>query len=119
MSEDDRTAVLVSDIDKARRTLGELRESLRGAIDEDLPKLGRTQRAAILVAGILESYYTCAETAFLRISQFFENHLRPDRWHRELLERMTLEVEGVRPRVLSDITYSDLSDLMQFRHFKR
>ena len=76
-------------------------------------------RAAVLVAGLLENYYTCAETLFLRLSQFFENHIETVRWHKDLLEKMTLEIESVRPRLLSDETYVDLRELMRFRHLKR
>lgn len=119
MSEGNAERLLASEIAKQRSVLAELREELGKALEQDLPKLGRTQRAAIMVAGIIESYYTCAETVFLRISQFFENSLRPDRWHSDLLEHMTLEIAEVRPRVISDESYSDLSELMRFRHFKR
>ena len=45
--------------------------------------------------------------------------MRAHRWHSDLLERMTLEIEGLRPRVLSDAAYRDLVELMRFRHFKR
>ena len=89
------------------------------ARNDDLPKLGRTSRAAVMIAGLIENYYTCAETVFVRISQFFGNHLPPDRWHRELLERMCLDIPAARPRVLSDATLNDLLELMRFRHFKR
>jgi len=35
----------------------------------------------LAAAGLLENYYTCAETIFVRISQFFENSLSKERWH--------------------------------------
>jgi len=89
------------------------------ALEDDLPKLGKTPRAAVMIAGLIENYYTCAETIFVRISQFFGNHLPPDRWHRELLERMCLDIPSTRPRVLSDVVQNDLVELMRFRHFKR
>lgn len=44
---------------------------------------------------------------------------RVERWHTDLLDHMTLEVPEVRPRVISAETFSDLSELMRFRHFKR
>ncbi|HUX19770.1 MAG TPA: hypothetical protein VMW69_00935 [Spirochaetia bacterium] len=119
MSAHSEARLLASEIAKNRTILKGLYEELSEALLQDLPKLGRSQRAAIMVAGIVESYYTCAETVFLRISQFFENNLRPDRWHTDLLDHMTLEVSEVRPRVISSDTFSDLSELMRFRHFKR
>lgn len=119
MSGSDDARILASEIEKNRGILAQLHEELREALEMDLPKLGHTQRAAIMVGGIIESYYTCAETVFLRISQFFENSLKPDRWHSDLLEHMTLQVRDVRPRVISDETHSDLTELLRFRHFKR
>ena len=46
-----------------------------------LAQLGRTPISALIVAGLLENYYTCLETIFLRISQSFENNLNSARWH--------------------------------------
>ncbi len=119
MSGPNEARLLASEIAKNRGILTGLSGELDEALRDDLPKLGRTQRAAIMVAGIIESYYTCTETVFLRISQFFENSLRPERWHTDLLDHMTLEVPEVRPRVISPETFSDLSELMRFRRFKR
>ena len=79
----------------------------------------RTVENAIIVSDVLVSFYTCLETAFLRISQFFENALDDARWHEQLLAAMTWTVPGVRERVISDATRAALSELRRFRHFKR
>lgn len=110
---------LVAHIDKYLKLLDESFKEIIAAQEEDLPVLGRTNRAGVLMAGLLENYYTCAETVFVRVSQFFENNLTQDRWHKDLLERMTLQIEKTRPRLLSESTYRDLLELMRFRHFKR
>ena len=81
--------------------------------------IGRTPRAALLVAGLLESYYTCGETIFVRVSRFFENNIPAEHWHKELLSRMSLEYPGIRPTVISNQTEIHLSELMRFRHFRR
>jgi len=73
----------------------------------------------IVLAQILENTYTAVETALLRISQGFDNTLNPERWHANLLDKMLLEKQGVRPRVLSDESHRLLTELMRFRHFKR
>ncbi len=99
--------------------LSDTNAEIKMALEDDLPKLGKTPRAAVMIAGLIENYYTCAETIFVRISQFFGNHLPRDRWHRELLERMCLDIPSTRPRVLSDAVHNDLVELMRFRHFKR
>ena len=38
---------------------------------------------------------------------------------RDLLEKMTLRVEGLRDPVISDRTQAMLSEIMKFRHFRR
>lgn len=112
-------AHLDAHISKHLSLLAEAASEITSAQCDDLLKLGKTPRAAVMIAGLIENYYTCAETVFVRISQFFGNHLPADRWHRELLERMCLDIPLMRPRVLSDDTFNDLLELMRFRHFKR
>ena len=111
-------AELKASILKNLGTLERQVESLQAALDRDLALLGRTQNAALIVAGLLENYYTCLETAFLRISQFFENTLDPERWHTDLLEKMTLHIEGVRLPAVSQTNYPNLLELLKFRHFR-
>ncbi len=79
----------------------------------------RSVENAIIVSDVIVSFYTCLETSFLRISQFFENALDDARWHEQLLRAMTWTVPGVRERVISDATCAALSELRRFRHFKR
>jgi len=73
----------------------------------------------IVLAEIITDYYTCLETAFLRISKAFENNLEKYRWHANLLERMIVEIPGMRKALLTDKTYDLLKEIMRFRHFKR
>lgn len=110
---------LIAHIYKHLSLLRESNEEIQAAEENDLALLGRTSRSAVLIAGLLENYYTCAETIFVRISQFFENNLTPERWHKDLLDRMILSVVPIRPQVVSDEVYQDLLELMRFRHFRR
>ncbi len=81
--------------------------------------MGRKNTSAMVIAELMVDYYTCLETCFLRISQFFENHLSQERWHADLLEKMTLRIEGTRDAVISDASAAALGELMKFRHFRR
>lgn len=110
---------LVSLIEKQMQLANILLTAIDKAETDDVPMLGRTGNAAVLVAGLIENYYTCLETAYLKISQHFENHLAPSRWHAELLQKMTLHIEGVRMPAVSDAAYGALLELQRFRHFKR
>ena len=55
----------------------------------------------------------------MRISQHFENRLGSDRWHRDLLPKMTLEIEGARMAAVSEAAFPPLLELLKFRHFRR
>lgn len=79
----------------------------------------RSRKNGIVAAGILENYYTAAETTLFRIAQDFGNSLKSDRWHADLLERLSQELPAVRPRLLSRFTFDRLDELRRFRHFKR
>jgi hypothetical protein len=87
--------------------------------DTKLPELPRDKWSARLVAGVLNEYYSCCESVFLKISQHFENHLAHERWHTDLLHKMGLEIPGLRPRVLSNAALVSLRELLGFRHFAR
>ena len=66
---------LVARIRAHRRRLEAVYRSLESALDGEIAQLGRTPISALIVAGLLENYYTCLETIYLRISQSFENNL--------------------------------------------
>ncbi len=113
------TADLRGVIKRNMSKLDQIYESLGTVYEEELSLVGKTNRSALMVSGLLENYYTCLETTFLRISRFFENSLDSDRWHSDLLEKMTISIEGVRIPVVSDENHSRLLELLKFRHFRR
>lgn len=119
MREKEITAELIGEIRKNRIILEKIDSFYQEFKTTDFQTLGKKKTSAIVLAEIITDFYTCAETLFLRISRFFENSLRQDRWHSDLLHKMTLEIGGVRKAVISDSTYSILLEFMKFRHFKR
>ena len=110
---------LLAQIRAHRGRLEAVYRSMESALDGEIAQLGRTPISALIVAGLLENYYTCLETIHLRISQSFENKLEAARWHDDLLQKMTLEIEGVRTAAVSDEAFPPLFELLKFRHFKR
>ncbi len=72
----------------------------------------------VVLAEIITDFYTCLETAFVRISKAFENNLEKSKWHANLLERMVIEIPGIRKALLTDRSYNILKEIMRFRHFK-
>lgn len=119
MKENELIAALVEEIRISRIMLGKIDSFYQEFKDNDLTLLGKKRASAIVMAEIMVDFYTCLETLFLRISQFFENILEKDKWHSDLLHKMILEIEGVRQAVISDETYSILLEFLKFRHFKR
>jgi len=85
----------------------------------DFALLGKKASMAMALSQVMVDYYTALETLFLRISQFFENSLKTDEWHKDLLHKMTLDVEGFRVPVIEDATCAHLRELLRFRHFRR
>ncbi len=111
--------ILAGELRKGMEVLSELFDFFEQSLSEDVEKLGRGRASAVLMAGIFDNYYTCIETMFFRISQFFENSLSRDRWHADLLNKMSITVKGGRIAVIRDATYECLDELRRFRHFNR
>ncbi len=111
--------VLLGELEKGIKVLSEMYTFFEQSLVEDVPKLGRSRSAAVLLAGIIDNYYTGIETMFFRISQFFENSLSKDRWHSDLLQRMRIPVKGERVEVIKETTFIYLDEIRRFRHFNR
>ena len=115
MSATESIAVLRGHLAQTREILADIDTYYRDFRERELPGLGRGRTGAIVVAEVFDDTYTALETLFLRVSQFFENRLAPERWHSDLLEKMTLEVPGIRQRLIARQTYQHLAELMRFR----
>ncbi len=119
MREKEITAELIGEIRKTRIVLEKIDSFYQEFKTTDFRILGKKKSSGIILAEIIADFYTCTETLFLRISRFFENSLRQEKWHSDLLHKMTLEIGGMRKAVISERTYMILLEFMKFRHFKR
>jgi hypothetical protein len=119
MNETARVRTLLSEIEKSRTVLARIESFYDEYLDQTQDVSQATTEQAIVLSEILVNYYTCLETLFLRVSQFFENDLNPGKWHQDLLHKMSLHIEGIRDPVISDQTEALLSEFLRFRHFKR
>ncbi len=71
-------------------------------------------------AFVIHNYYSAAEDLLRLVATAFENNIIDvSRWHSELIDRMTLDIEGTRPALLSKETAALLHRLRAFRHFVR
>lgn len=104
-------AVIENDLRAIERIEDQLEPLARGAISD---------RDAATVAYGLHNIYSAFENSFDQISRTFENHVvDASRWHRELLAKMFLEIQGIRPAVLRDENRVLLHELLRFRHLFR
>jgi hypothetical protein len=99
---------------------------VRGQYETFLGMRRRTENApeddemAIAALGYaVHNLYNAMENYFLRIAKFFENNLENDTWHRDLINRMALSIEGVRPALLSVDVLAPFHELRAFRHVFR
>jgi hypothetical protein len=64
--------------------------------------------------------YGAIESVLERVARSIEGSLPVGRdWRVALLENMSLDIEGIRPRVISDESLRLLRGLLAFRHFFR
>jgi hypothetical protein len=120
MNNPEKIIVLKNIIQKNTEVLEKLERFYDDFIEQEIKEAQtKKQSAAIVIADILVNYYTCVETIFLRISQFFENNLSAEKWHQDLLDKMVLELNPIRERVIGNDVYYLLRELLKFRHFKR
>ena len=115
---DNKIDILVSEINETLAVMTRI-ANLYFDSKERLTKDKNDSINAMAISEIFVKYYTCMETVFLRISQYFENNLPSDKWHAELLKRMKLEIDPFRPRVISEEVFDLLDEFRRFRHFQR
>lgn len=80
-----------------------------------------TDPGALALASVaLHGWYTGLETAFERVAREIDGVVpEGDRWHRELLSQMSIEVPGLRPALVAREAVTELTILLGFRHFFR
>lgn len=89
------------------------------ALGEPALEESTAQELLIVVAYRLHSLYTALENIFRNIANAFENQLDAREWHRQVLERMRLDLTPIRPAVIDDQAYEKLDELRRFRHVFR
>ena len=67
----------------------------------------------------LHNLYGAYEQLFEIVARYFENNIKGNKYHTDLLFRMKVEIKGVRPALISCATHELLNELRRFRHFFR
>lgn len=99
-------------------------ESQEEEIDKILSEIREinpeTKEKTVYLAYNLHNLYNAFEDLFREIAKIFENEIESlDYYHKELLKRMTIEISGIRPKILSKESYAILDELRGFRHIFR
>ena len=85
-------------------------------IEERLGTFARSAEGVDSMGYQLHNLYGAFEQLFEEVARFFENQIDEVRYHADMIRRMQLEIEGIRPALLSTETASDLDELRRFRH---
>ncbi len=114
----DKKEILKSEIkSEIRAELNDI-ETLIIEIEDYEKKNSKAFRRA--KASILHDFYNACERIFRIISKIVNGGIPEDQyWHKRLLYRMTVEIEGVRPMVISKKLAGDLDEFLSFRHLFR
>ena len=95
----------LEELERLKKEVGELK------ISETHPRI---------LGSILHDFYTGVERIFRRIAEELEGGPpNGGSWHRELLDDMSLEIDEIRPAVISEALRTQLDQYLGFRHVFR
>ena len=105
-------ATLDKDQAEIARLFGEVSRYEGGTLSE--------KDKAIVLGYLLHNLYSAFENTFKTIANTFENQIRDaSQWHAELLQRMAMDIPGLRPRFVPQEILDPLDELRRFRHVFR
>lgn len=105
---------IIAEIEKELHNLEELGAELETVKPEKSVVSKRSK------GSILHDFYNCCERIFKKIAiELNSGYEESEKWHKSLLYRMTIPIEGIRPRVISDELAAELDEFLAFRHFFR
>ena len=88
-------------------------------VEERLRTLRRGGEAIDSMGYQLHNLYGAFEQLFEEVARFFENRIDDAAYHADLVRGMQLDIQGIRPALLSAETACRLDELRRFRHLFR
>ena len=108
--------ILKTEIEKELRDLERLRDEMSEVLKHPAPSFLETRAAG----SILHDFYSGIEKIFRRIAARIDRDIPSDEdWHTELLIRMSMSIDNVRPPVISVELKERLGEYLRFRHLFR
>lgn len=103
---------------------------LKAFIDKEIRNLDRLMQEAEHtsfdtahprhIGSLLHDFYTGIERVFERIATNLDGEVPSgETWHKDLLDSMALELEGIRPPFISEYIQKRLDEYLRFRHLFR
>ena len=97
-----------------------IEDRIKWGTDLNLSPANRNKAAMESVGYQVHNLYCAFEDLFKIVAETFENHIQDEsKYHQELLKRMAISIEGVRPRLLTQECFLLLDNLRSFRHLFR
>ena len=113
----DKFAALKADIDRELQNLERLTLELNTVLTATSENTAVRVRAA---GSVIHDFYTGVEKIFRRIATRVDHDLPTgEDWHVQLLQRMTVPLEGIRPQVIDEPLERNLEEYLRFRHLFR
>ncbi|MCP4264231.1 MAG: hypothetical protein GY777_01415 [Candidatus Brocadiaceae bacterium] len=116
---EERVRILVAELEVQRKEIFKLHSTIQEKSNKLMSHLDDEDLINSL-AYKLHNLYSAYEDLFKLVAKFFENQIADiSGYHTELLNRMRLQIEEVRPKLLSDDSFMLLDELRGFRHVFR
>lgn len=113
----DKFTALKADIERELRNLERLTLELNTILSTTSENTAVRVRAA---GSVIHDFYTGAEKIFRQIATRVDQDLPVgEDWHVRLLQRMAMQVEGIRPQVIDEPLERNLEEYLRFRHLFR
>jgi len=117
---EERLKVFIAELDAQQREIRKLHSSVHEKsvlLKSDLKNEDLTNSLAYKLHNLYSSY----EDLFKLIARFFENQIHDLEagYHSGLINRMKVNIEGVRPSLVSDKSFKLIDELRGFRHVFR
>lgn len=88
-------------------------------IEHRLPDFKSSAIGVESMAYQIHNLYGAYEELFEIVADFFENEIKGAKYHSDLPGRMKIEIEGIRPALISEESFCAFDELRRFRHLFR
>lgn len=114
----DKIKVLIADIEDDLESISKIKTNF-DKFTKDIENKIPDQYQRIVIAYFMHNFYNGCESILKNIALVFENNIDSQSWHKSILKRMKLDIEDLRPAVISEELYEILDDFRAFRHVFR